>query len=189
MHLNTRLHSGFPPPLRSSWNLLGQPSPWATVAWVLRALFVCSRLFWFSLFLAFLFFFQIMASPGAGSWRHTVLVVCEQVFHRTASASQAADTPDPKKSVGLPSKPQNSLDQKLFHLIEHTPPIISLLLNNHLYFSLTSGGGGTGGRSCLFCAILHLFNLYTGHLYFNVLACPLTPENATVRKRVFIIWF
>ena len=133
-------------------------------------------------FLRFCFSFKL--------WRHTVLVVCEQVFHRTASASQAGDTtPDPKKSVGLPSKPQNSLDQKLFHLIEHTPPIISLLLNNHLYFGLSSGGGGTGGRSCLFCAILHLFNLHTGHLHFNVLACPLTPENATVRKRVFIIWF
>ena len=49
MHPNTRLRSRFLPPLRSSWDLLRQPSPlaWATMAWVLRALFVCHGCFHF----------------------------------------------------------------------------------------------------------------------------------------------
>lgn len=60
--------------------------------------FVClSRLFWF-FFLRFCFSFKL--------WRHKVLVVCEQVFHRTASASQGRGYSGSKRSLGLPSTPK-----------------------------------------------------------------------------------
>lgn len=67
-------------------------------------------------FLRFCFSFKLR--------RHKVLVVCEQVFHRTASASQGRRYSGSKKSLGLPSKPKLkitslkiwlSIRHKLFH--------------------------------------------------------------------------
>ena len=117
-------------------------------------------------FLRFCFSFKLR--------RHKVLVVCEQVFHRTASAFQGRGYSGSKKSLGLPSKPKLkitslkiwlSIRHKLFHCCR-------IILSS-------------GGRK------LPLYSAYGPFTLFkkNVLACPLTPENATARKRVFIIWF
>ena len=82
--------------------------------------FVClSRLFWFFFFLRFCFSFKL--------WRHKVLVVCEQVFHKTASASQGRGYSGSKKSLGLPSKPKLKITSLKIWLS------ISLPSNNPLF--------------------------------------------------------
>lgn len=119
MHPNTRLRSGFLPPLRSSWDF----SDTLHLSWSNHGMgtesFVClSRLFWF-FFLRFCFSFKLR--------RHKVLVVCEQVFHRTASASQGRGYSGSKKSLGLPSKPKLKITSLKIWLS------ISLPSNNPLF--------------------------------------------------------
>ena len=122
--------------------------------------FVClSRLFSF-FFFAFLFFFQIMASQSSGCLRTSFP-------YRTASASQGRGYSGSKKSLGPPSKPKLKITSLKIWL--------SLLPSNNPLFG--------GGRK------LPLYSAYGPFTLKDVLACPLTPKNATARKRVFIIWF
>lgn len=126
--------------------------------------FVClSRLFWF--FFAFLFFFQIMASQSSGCLRTSFP-------YRTASASQGRGYSGPKKSLGLPSKPKLKITSlKIWLSIRH-----KLFHCRRIILS-------SGGRK------LPLYSAYGPFTLKNVLACPVTPKNATARKRVFLIWF
>ena len=83
-------------------------------------------------FFAFFFSFKL--------WRHKVLV-CEQVFHRTASASQGRGYCGSKKSLGLPWKPKlKIISLKMWLSKRHK-------LFHYCRIILSSGGGGGGESS------------------------------------------